>query len=97
MYRSSYDEPNVADPSQLAEALRNLKPGEKLVYHRGHLRYASQGIRTVADMARVLFEAGNVSLHQVRLSEPKAKGAVDWKNGEGNGMEYIAIGIKPAS
>jgi hypothetical protein len=91
-------DPAVDDPKALAESLRNLQPGQVLVYHRGHLSSAPREIRVVADMARVLSDAKKVCLVRRRLDKPMRTGALDWQNGVGKkGFEYIAVGRGPAT
>jgi hypothetical protein len=74
-----------------SETLRNLKPGEAVVYHKGYLGLAP-GVADVASTALELSKQGKVHLTQRRLGPPTLKGQVDWKMGAGPGFEYIATG-----
>lgn len=94
MFRVTY-EPPVGDPEELAETLRSLAPGQELIYHRGHLRFAPPEIRYIAGMALARANAKMVVLVQRRLSAPKRGCEIDWVNGIGTGVEYIAIGRHP--
>ena len=81
--------------------LRNLRPGESLVYFVGFLD--SEKISTprsdnsiIAGVAYDLALEGKVLLTQKRLSHPITKeGHIDWSRGKGDGFKYIATGAYP--
>ena len=83
--------------------LRNLQPGEILVYHIGFLEAdrlndPDGSINRVADAAYDLMCAGMLHLTQKRISAPITKdGFIDWKIGKGHGFRYLATGatVKP--
>jgi hypothetical protein len=82
------------DPNTVIPAVRELRKGEKVVYHTGFLD-SDRGIPNVRIIATEVFErarAGLVLLTQRRLGPPIFKGEVDWRNGVGPGFEYIATG-----
>lgn len=90
-----------ATPLDIAiKALKNLRPGETYIYYSGYLESERLNnplgeFSRLADFAYSLMEAGKVTLIQRRLSPPRNRyGRTDWKEGKGDGFDYIAIGIQ---
>ncbi len=87
------------DFEQLSLHLRSLGPGQKLTYFIGFLdserfeRPKGPASQT-ASVAYDLYLQGFIHLVQRRLSKPFSRGQVDWRNGLGQGFEYIAIGAR---
>jgi hypothetical protein len=81
--------------------LRELGPGEKLVYFTGfleeeRLRHPNGMANTIAIVAYSLMEQGKIILTQKRVSPPINRvGNVSWDHGVGSGFSYIAIGAIP--
>jgi len=84
----------AGDPNKVIPAIRELKKGEKVVYHTGFLD-SDRGVPNVRVIATEVFErarVGLIHLTQRRLGPPISNGQVDWRNGVGPGFEYIATG-----
>jgi len=88
-------------PDKTIHTLRNLGPGEEIIYFVGWLDterlVRPQGPDCkVADEAYRLMKEGKLHLTQRRISAPAAKGGfIDWKVGRGSGFKYIATGAIP--
>ena len=94
-------ETTIVTSDYLTKKLRDLRPGESLIYFVGYLdserlyNPGSQNAR-VSDVAYDLCKEGKVCLTQCRVGPPISNGGmIDWKNGLGGGFKYIATGRQP--
>lgn len=88
------------DTESIIRRLNRIKPGEAIIYFVGYLdftRYCDPlgSANSIAIAAYSLYQAKKVHLFQRRLSVPvNRNGAIDWREGRGNGFEYIALGLR---
>ncbi len=88
----------LSSHKSIIDALNNIRPGQKIVYFKGHLDaerfvFPRGPAQIVAEAALRLAIEGKLYLTQKRLSPPiLPDGTVDRTLGIGDGFDYIATG-----